>query len=433
MVTGAVRVSMRTIDILVVGRVVGAVGVAAVGIADSAARLVLRLAQGLAAGTVALVSQRIGAGDRDGADQAMTQTLLVALGLGTPVAVAGWFGAAPLFRLLGAEADVISVGAGYLRIVLMSAPFRMAAMMSAKGIQAAADTRTPMVVRTSATALNILLTVLLVPGLFGLPELGVVGAAVGTAVGNIVSSLAFLTVLISGRFSVGAARPRWDPETLVGITRIGSPQVVERVLYAAADVPLNAILLVFGTDANAAFQVGRRVQQYMRMPARGFAAASSALVGSRLGAERPERAEDLGRGSLTLSTLVSLAMAVIVAAAAPLIAPLFVPGSSAVPLAVDWIRVLALVLVFRSAYAVLRAAYQAAGNTEVPLYATLAGLAGGRLGTSWLVGIVLTGALWGVYVGVALDYVLRAAITGQRFRTGRWKERRSVVRSERPS
>lgn len=46
MVTGVVSVSTRTVDILVVGRVVGAVGVAAVGIADSVARLVLRLAQG---------------------------------------------------------------------------------------------------------------------------------------------------------------------------------------------------------------------------------------------------------------------------------------------------------------------------------------------------------------------------------------------------
>lgn len=421
MVTGVVRVTMRTVDILVVGRVVGAVGVAAVGIADSVARLVLKFAQGLAAGTVALVSQHIGAGDREAADRVMTQTMLLALVLGLPVAVAGWFGAEPLFRLLGADPDVVVSGSTYLRIVLASAPARMAAMMAAKGIQAAADTRTPMYVRGSATVLNIALTVVLVPGLFGLPELGVTGAAWGTAVGNGVSAVAFLVVLLSGRSPVALGPVGWEPSTVAAIVRIGAPQVVERVLYATADVPLNAILLVFGTDANAAFQVGRRIQQYMRMPARGFSAASSALVGTRLGADRPERAEDHGQGSLALSTIVSVLAAIGAATTAPWIAPAFVPDSSAIPLAIDWIRVMALALVFRSAYTVLRAAFQAAGYTEVPLYATMTGVAIARLGTSWLVGVVLLGRLWGVYLGVGLDYVVRAGITAQRFRAGRWK------------
>lgn len=430
MITGAVRVSMRTADILVVGRVVGAGGVAAVGIADSVARVVLKLAQGIAAGTVALVSQRTGAGDRAGADQAMSQTLLLALVLGLPVAVGGWLAAEPLFRMLGAEPNVAEAGAAYLRIVLASAPFRMAAMMSAKGIQAAADTRTPMLVRTSATLVNISLTVVLVPGLLGAPDLGVVGAAWGTAVGNMLSAAAFVGLLASGRLAVGVARPRWDPETAAGIVRIGAPQVGERVLYAAADIPLNAILLVFGTDANAAFQIGRRVQQYLRMPARGFAAASSALVGTRIGADEPDRAADYGRGSLALSTVVALVLAVSAAASAPAIAGVFVTDGGAVPLAVAWIRVLALAIVFRSGYAVLRAAFQAAGNTETPLYATVAGLVGGRLGTSWLVGVVLAGALWGVYLGVALDYVIRAAVTGRRFRAGEWRRRTLATRGD---
>lgn len=429
MVTGAVRVSMRTVDVLVVGRVVGAVGVAAVGIADSVARLVLKLAQGIAAGTVALVSQHTGAGDRRAADETMTQTLLLALALGIPIASLGWWGAGALFRLLGADADLAREGQAYLRIVLASAPFRMAAMMAAKGIQAAADTRTPMVVRTSATLVNVALTVVLVPGLAGAPALGVAGAAWGTAVGNTLSAIAFLAVLASGRLPVGLAPPRWDPDTVRAILRIGGPQVAERVLYAAADIPLNAILLVFGTDANAAFQIGRRVQQYLRMPARGFAAASSALVGARIGADDPDRAADYGRGSVALSTVIALGLALAAALGAPMIAPLFVSDGGTIPLATDWIRVLALAVVFRSGYAVLRAGFQAAGNTEVPLFATIAGLLGGRLGTSWLVGIVLAGALWGVYLGVALDYVFRTALLGQRFRAGRWR-RRTVTASE---
>lgn len=419
MVTGVIRVSMRTVDILVVGRVVGAVGVAAVGIADSAARLVLKLAQGLAAGTVALVAQRTGDGDRAGADTAMTHTLFFAAFLGIPAGVVGWFSADGLFTLLGADDAIRQAGAPYLRIVLASAPFRMAAMMAAKGVQAAEDTRTPMVIRTSATLVNIGLTVGLVAGVGGLPRLGVVGAAWGTAVGNAVSALAFVVVLASGRLPVGLAAPRWDRDTGLGILRIGWPQVVERVLYAAADIPLNAMLLVFGTDTNAAFQIGRRVQQYLRMPSRGFSAAAGALVGTRLGAERSERAAAFGRGSLALTTLVAATASTGAAVAAAPIARVFVDDARTVALATSWIRVLAVALVFRSVYAVLRAAYQAAGRTKLPLYATAAGLLGGRLGTSFVIG-VLAGRPWGIYLGVGLDYAIRSAITSWRFRPRRW-------------
>lgn len=419
MVTGAIRVSMRTVDILVVGRVVGAVGVAAVGIADSVARLVLKLGQGLAAGTVALVAQRTGSGDRAGADTAMTHTLFFAVLLGVPAGLVGWASADALFSLLGAEDEVGRAGAPYLRIVLASAPFRMAAMMAAKGIQAAEDTRTPMLIRTSATLVNIALTVGLVAGVAGLPRLGVVGAAWGTAIGNAVSAVAFVTVLAAGQLRVGLAAPRWDRATAVGILRIGSPQVAERVLYAAADIPLNAMLLVFGTETNAAFQIGRRVQQYLRMPSRGLSAAAGALVGTRLGADRSARAAAFGRGSLALATVVAVvASAVVMLAAAP-IARVFVDDPRTVGLATSWIRVLALALVFRSVYAVLRAAYQAAGRTKLPLYATTAGLVGGRLGTSFVVG-VLAGRAWGLYLGVGLDYVVRSAITSWRFRPRRW-------------
>ena len=66
--TGAVRVTMRTVDLLVVGLAVGASGVAALGIGDAATRLVLMTALGFGAGTIATVSQRPGAGRRAAAD-----------------------------------------------------------------------------------------------------------------------------------------------------------------------------------------------------------------------------------------------------------------------------------------------------------------------------------------------------------------------------
>lgn len=420
-VTGFIRVSMRTVDLLVVARVVGAVGVAAVGVADAVARLALRVAQGLAAGTVALVSQHTGRGDRSGAAEAMTQSLVLIALVSVPFTIVGLVTARPLFGLLGAGADVTEQGVPYLRIVLLSAPLRMVAIVSSRAMQAAEDTRTPMVIRTAATLLNVAITVVLVPGLLGAPALGVVGAAWGTAIGNVVSGLTFVGVLSSGRFSVRLARLRWRPRILRRMLTIGLPQVAERLAVAVADIPLNGILLAFGADANAGFQIGRRIQQYLRMPSRGFAAAAPALVGTRLGADQDTAADRHARGALSLSVLVSAVATILVLLLARPLATLFVDETATLALATTWIRLMAATVVLQGAFMVLRAAFEGAGDTRPALLATVVGIVAGRLGTSWLVGVILTGALGGVLAGVALDHLLRTALMSRAYRRGTWR------------
>lgn len=152
-----------------------------------------------------------------------------------------------IFRLVGASSQVAGLGVSYLRIILLTAPFRMLAMLESRALQAAGDTRTPMIVRVTSTLINVILTVLLVPGIGAVPRLGVTGAAVGTAIGNILSGAALVAVLASGRSGVGLARDGWwAPDVLRTTIRIGSPQALERLLYAAGELPLNAIVIIFG-------------------------------------------------------------------------------------------------------------------------------------------------------------------------------------------
>lgn len=167
-----VRITMRTVDILVVGAVVGAAGVAAVGIGDAVARLVLFTGLGLGAGTIATVSQHVGAGRHDEADAAVTQTALLAVAVGVPFAVAGWWLAPIAYPGLGASPEVAELGVTYLQVVILSAPARTLAIMLTRAFQGAGDTRTPLFIRGGGTLVNIALTVLLVPGLAGLPEMG---------------------------------------------------------------------------------------------------------------------------------------------------------------------------------------------------------------------------------------------------------------------
>ena len=417
-----VRITMRTVDILVVGIAVGAAGVAAVGIGDAVARLVLFTGLGLGAGAIATVSQSLGAGDQGRADLAATHSALLALAIGVPFAVAGWFGAAPMYDLLGAEPDVLRLGVDYLRIVLLSAPARLLAIVLTRAFQGAADSRTPLYVRSTGTLLNILLTILLVPGLLGLPELGVEGAAWATFTGNVFSAVVLGAFLVRGwrglTITPGVLRdlrPAWR------ILRIAAPQILERNLFALGAFPLNAITLSLGTAANAGLQVGQRVMLYGLLPARGAATAASSIAGNQLGAGHPDRADHFIRGGLSLSGAIAAPVIVGLLLFAEPIAGLFVSEPEAVAAATGWVRLYAVALLARSLYGVFRGAFQASGDNRPPLVTSAVGILVGTVFLSWLLGLQLGLGLVGVFIGVLLDPVLRTVWLWRWFERGSWQ------------
>jgi putative MATE family efflux protein len=417
-----VRITMRTVDILVVGIAVGAAGVAAIGVGDAIARLVLFTGLGLGAGAIATVAQALGAGDQARADLAATHAALLAIVVGVPFAVAGWFGAAPLYDLLGADGEVASIGADYLRIVLLSAPARVLAIVLTRAFQGAADSRTPLYVRSTGTGINIVLTILLVPGLLGLPELGVAGAAVATAIGNVFSAVVLGVFLVRGwrglSVTPGVLR---DLRPAVGILRIAAPQVLERNLFALGSLPLNAITLSIGTAANAGLQVGQRVMLYGLLPARGAATAASSIAGNRLGAGDPDRAERVIRGGLSLSAVIAAPVIVALLVLAEQLAGLFVGEPDALAAATGWVRVYAVALLARSLYGVFRGAFQASGDNRPPLLTSAVGITVFAVGLSWLLGIQLGLGLVGVYVGVLLDPLVRTVWLWRWFERGTWR------------
>ena len=421
--TLVIRVTMRTADLLVVGRYVGAVGVAALGIGDTVARIVLMTAIGLGAGTIATVSQSLGAGRRDDANIATTQTAVLALAIGVPLGILGWFAAPGFYRLLGANDQVTTLGVDYFRLIILTAGPRMLSIMLTRALQGSGDTRSPMVIRSVSTTINIVLTVLLVPGMFGLPKLGVVGAAVGTATGNVLAALLLVVVLAWGRRPIGFCREGlWRPDWARRIVRIGLPQVAERNLYALALLPLNGIVLSFGTAANAGFQVGFRLQLYALLPSRGVSTAVSHLVGTQVGRGDLDGAARDAHAGLWLSSLVSVVAVVPLLIFARPVAGLFVHEPDALAAATDWVRVYGAVTVLRALYGVMRGALQGAGDTRPSLVATFVGVAVFAVGFSWVAGLGMGMGIVGVFAGVLLDPVARLALLRRWFDPARWAE-----------
>ena len=412
---------MRTVDILVTGFFSPA-AVAAIGLADLYARIPLRIGMGLGSGAIALSSQDTGRGAVDTRDRAISQALLIGALTGVPLVIVGLLFSHALIEILGAESEVVRLGGLYLAIIFAASPFRIVAMVGARSLQGTGDTRTPMFANGSATGLNIVLTIGLGLGIWIAPTLGIIGVGIATAVSRVVEASLILIAIGSPKTAPSFARP-----TTLTITRqligVSLPDIAGGLSSEIANFPVNAIILLFGTEANAAYHIASRVYQQFTAPLfRAFRTVSSIIVGQELGAGQHDQARYAARSISAISLAILSAAGLILFIGAELFALLFTRDAVTVAFATDFNRAYAIAMVFIALYFPLAGALRGAGDTRTPFYAAIVGSYVFLLGGSYVLGILLDLGLLGVYISIVLSYVARATIVVVGIRWGSWVE-----------
>ncbi|SEW23370.1 MATE family efflux transporter [Natrinema salifodinae] len=421
---------MRTVDVIVTG-LFSPAAVAAVGLADLYAQLPLRIGLGLGTGAIALSSQDTGRGAETTRDRAITQAFLIGFLAGVPLVVAGLAISEPLIALLGAEPAVVEMAGRYLALVFAAAPMRIVGLVGARSLQGTGDTRTPMVVNGLANAINIAATVGLGLGVGPLPDLGIVGVGLATAVSRTVEAVAMTAAIASERTGLAFARPR-----SLTITRqlvaVSLPNFAEGMSTSLANFPFNALLLTFGTEVTAAYHIGRRIYQQFAGPLyRSFNVAASVIVGQTLGDGRPDDARFAGLAIAALSVAtLSLAGLGLVVGAMP-IARLFTSDAATLAYAVDFARVFGVSMVFFGLFFPISGSLRGASDTRTPFYARFTGTFGFMLGFAYLAGVTLGYGLPGVYAGIVLTYAWWTLVVAVGFAWGDWAETAAAMMAKR--
>lgn len=426
------RTLMRTTDILVTA-LFSPAAVAAIGLADLYARLPLRIGLGLGGGAVALSSQDTGGDALANRDEAITQAILVSAFAGIPFVLFGAFASEAAISILGAPTAVAAMGGTYLTIIFATAPARHVALVAARSLQGTGDTRTPMYVNVVSNLLNISLTASLGLGLGPFPRWEIVGVGVATAFGNLFTAIALVVAIRGPWTSASFARPT-DGTITRQLLTISAPKIVEGFAATVAEFPFNAILLSFGTDVNAAYQIGRRMYQQVTGPlSRGYSVASSVVVGQALGAGDPERARFEGWATAALGLLTVGAVGMALFFGADWFVRLFTDDAATREYAIQFAKVYGLSAPFLVLLVVLAGCLQGGSDTKTPFVARTTGMFGFMVGFSWLFGVHFEYGVPAVYAGVFLYYLWAALLVGVGFRWGDWASRAAKMMAERGS
>ncbi len=432
-VTGFAIMSKNTVDLAIIGIVLGAPAVAGLAFAFAYWQLAKFVSIGLAGGTVSLVSQNYGGDEADRAALVVKQSLLVAALLAVPI-VAGFVAfAEPLIALVGGEGDALRFGVTYLAVTAPALLFEFFNMIASRTYAGVGDTFTPMVVRAGGALLNVALTAALVLG----AGLGVLGAAIGTTV-SIAAVGLVLSWGMTGRsyFGRGASPvpvdrsgPWVDVELSRQLLRVSAPLIARRVAEGVVVFPLLWVASSFGAVTVAALEVGRRVRALLGSFSWGFSIAASTLVGQRLGAGEESLAAEYGRDVIRLSALTYVLASALVAVAATPIARVFVDDPAAVAATATFVFVAALSAIPLGIDGSVTGSLRGAGDTQWPFFASMAGLYLFALPAA-LLGLVTPLGVGGLYAALILEKLVPAGLNGHRFRSNRWQ---AVSRRYRPS
>ncbi len=383
------------------------------------------------AGTLAIAGRAVGANDKRQAARVALVSIAGASAIGAVVAIGALAFLGPFLPAVfpHAGAQVLDDAAAYLKIVLPTLPLSFCEAMAAAALQASGDTRTPLFAATLANLANLVLSVLLVFGLAGLPEMGIRGAAIGAAVAASVQAIILLTVLFSSRRSPLPLRDvlreggAFDVTTVRRLAAVSVPAFLDKLAYNGGYVVFVAIIGLLGSAVMAANQALVSVEAICFLSADGFGIAAGALVAQKLGAGSALDARRAATIAARLAIAMLSAFGLVFLLAPRVLVSAFSDDPAIVSIGVPALFVAAFAQPFMAYATVMRMVLRGAGATRAVLAVTLGGTFVIRLPAAYLFAVVFDHGLVGVWIGSTLDWVFEAAVLAWLFRRGSWAEK----------
>jgi putative MATE family efflux protein len=416
------------VDHVMVGHFVGYRGNAAIGVSWQIFLVVVVFVVSLSSGMGVLVARFAGRGDARAVNRVVYQGLLAGFGLFACVlAPAGLLAAPALLDLVRAEPGVQAEALPYLRIMFVMSIGMVLFFLVSGALRAAGDARTPLRLGVALTALNLVLNLVLIPGLGPIPALGTAGAALGTVGAAAIVSGVAVYELFRGKLPIQLSRSTsWRPDAAVvrELLRFGLPTGLQGIAMNVGGVILIRYVgsLEDSAEGQAAYAVGyTQLFSLVSWTSVALMAAAAAVVGQSLGARRPGRATRAPLHAARIGLWVALPVSALFALGGRTLLGWFgMEDPRVLALGEQLLRYLAVSAPFLTTALAFTGALQGTGDTRSPMYISIVSQLALPLGIcaaldAWR-GLVAAD----IWTAIVIGHVARCGLSVARFRQGRW-------------
>lgn len=396
--------------------------VAAVGVVNQLVMFAFLIFEIINMGTSVLCSQYLGAKLPHKVVQVVGVSLLLNILIGLGVSAVLYFGAPWLLHMMGLRAELMTYGVNYMEIVGAFAFFQALSLTISASLKSADKAIYPMLVVVVVNVLNIIGNYTLIFGKFGMPALGVEGAAISTAFARGVSMVVLFVILFRkhiSSFPLKYFRP-FPWMELKNLLKIGVPSAGENMSYSLSQVVLTYFINLLGNEALAARMYVVNVVMFVYLFTIAMAQGGAISIGHLVGKKRIRGAYLLGKYVMRLSVLVSVTLSCVWALMGKTMFGWLTDNPEIIRMGVMVLYVDIILEIGKAINIYATNALRATGDVNYPFYVGVVMQWGVAVGCGYLFGIHWGWGLVGMWFAFLLDENIRGIIFVRRWNSMKW-------------
>lgn len=277
----------NTADSIIVGNFVGSNGLAAVGSGTALINLIIAFAQGASVGAGVVVSQYIGADKKDKIKISVHTSICISIILGLILSLLGIFASPSLLIMMKTPKVVLKSSILYLQIYCGGLIFNVIYNMATGILNAAGNSKKPLVYLAIASFTNIILDLLFIK----IFKLGVMGAAIATDISQAISCILAIGYLLKVKsdYKLYIKDLKINKETAVKIIKIGLPTAIQNMVISFSNVLVQSSVNAYGATAMAGYAAYLKIDGFNILPVLSISMAVTTFTGQNVGANRLDR------------------------------------------------------------------------------------------------------------------------------------------------
>jgi putative MATE family efflux protein len=373
-----------------------------------------------------IINRYLGARDFDHANHIFGQAMMMSIILSIIFALIWHSGAVHLFRLIreGGTASARDAGMTYLRTVAYFGPFIMTNFVATGIVRAVGDTRYSMAINLTINSINVILSPILIFGLFGMPRLEVQGAAIAVGCAHTIGFFLTFRLLRSGRSKLYLSfkeltTPKWA--SFKELFKMGLPTTIEQMTWALGQLVVISYAGIFSVAVLSTHAIFMRLQNVLSMVYMGFSLAAMSEMGQHLGAAQHELAEKGARTAhRAMAVFVGIVVLLMIIFSKAFI-HVFTVDPQIVSLGQKAIFLFALAQIPKALNNVLAGNLRGIGELKWLMLITIAFVIAFEIGLNYITIFLLSWGLYGIWAVQALDETVRFCLNYLRFSKGAWR------------
>lgn len=364
-----VQALYNVVDSIYVSRISES-AVTALSLAFPVQNLQIGCAVGIGVGINSLLSKSLGEGNQEAANRTAGNGMVLMFMAAAAFMLFGIFGVRPYYEIQSTVQETVEGGIAYSRIYCLFVLGSFLQIYAERLLQSTGRTVLTMVTQATGAIVNIILDPIFIFGWFGLPAMGMAGAAIATVIGQWTGALLglYFNEKHNPDVQFGRRYAKLDGQIVRGILTVGIPSVIMNGIGSVMTFGMNQILQGFTETATSVFGIYFKLQSFFFMPLFGLNGATISIVAFNYGARKPQRIMQ----TLKLASAAGLALMVsglLVFQAAPdLLLGMFNPTEEFLVLGRSCLRTISWSFPIAAICIILSASFQALGNG---MYATI--------------------------------------------------------------